>query len=119
MPQLPPDHQGDKLFFVEVGGLFASDALSVAQDRYPVGQRHDLGEFVRYINHADTSRLEPGDECKELVDLARTQGRGRFIHDDYLGVARQRSRDLDQLLRGHAEVADLGLRINRQSDLGQ
>ena len=30
-----------------------------------------------------------------------------------LGVARQRPRDLDQLLRGHAEVADLGLRIDR------
>ena len=36
-----------------------------------------------------------------------------------LGVARQCPCDFDQLLRGHAEVADLGLRINRQPDLGQ
>ena len=119
LPQLPSDHQRDKLLFVEIGGLFTGDAFSVAQDRHPVGQCHDLGQLVRYIDHADASRLEPGNERKELVDLARTQGRGWLVHDDYLGVARQRPRNLDQLLRGHAKMADLGLRIDLQPDLIQ
>ena len=51
------------------------------------------------------SRFEAADDGEELLDLGPAQGACRLVHDDELGLHRERAGDLDHLLLGNRQVA--------------
>ena len=60
--------------------------------------------------------LQLADDPEQPVDLLVAERGGRLVHDQDAGVGPQGPRDLDQLLLGHRQPADLGLRVDRRAD---
>jgi len=52
------------------------------------------------MDDADSLIAQLADSAKQLVDLRLGQRRGRLIHDQHLGVERERLGDLHHLLLG-------------------
>ena len=72
---------------------------------------------MRNVDDADPVRLQVADDPEEPVDLLVAERGRRLVHDQDAGVGPQGPRDLDQLLLGHRQRADLGFRVDRRADL--
>ena len=64
------------------------------------------------VDDADAVRPQVLDDGEQMRDLGVVERRGRLVHDEDLGVERQRLGDLDQLLARHRQVADLALGVD-------
>ena len=114
--QRTPDHHLDGAIPVELGGRMHADQVPIAQDRDAVGDPVDLLHPVADEHHGDAPRLQGGDDGEQPLDLALGERRGRLVHDQHLGLDRQRPRDLDELLLGGAQPLQHLLRTARQAD---
>src|SRR5215217_8133357 len=69
---------------------------------------------MRHDQKRRTLFAQPVNEVEEHVDFVRTEGGRWFVKDDEASIERKCSQDLDHLLLGHGQVADLPLRIDWQ-----
>ena len=91
-------------------------AFAVTKDGDAVGNREDFFEPVGDVDDADTAALEIAHDAKEQLHFLLRQRRGRLVHDDDAGAGTERAGDLDKLLLGHRERADLGVGGNLRPD---
>jgi hypothetical protein len=105
----PPGHEGDDLTGRRLPGREpGGHRPPVLEDGDAVADLADLLEAVRDVDDGDVVRREVADDPEETLDLLVVQDGGRLVHDDQLGVLRQRTGDAHHLLRGGGERADLG-----------
>ena len=80
--------------------------------------RSDEGEHflqtVRDDQERCALRAQAAHEGEEDVDLVRAERRGRLVEDDEAGVERERAQNLDHLLLGDGQIADLAIGVDRQ-----
>ncbi len=104
------------------GGFAGRDAggndAAEAQDRRAVAERADLVELVRDIEDRHAFGFELPQRSEQLIHLLRREHRGRFVHDEELGVLQQAAHDLDALADAHGQVADHPVRVERQAVFG-
>ena len=87
-----------------VGRRHRVDVAPVAHDRDPVGDLLAARPSGARCRRSPTPRArEVADDPEQLVDLGVVQRRGRLVHDQHVGVERQRLGDLDHLLLGDGE----------------
>ena len=65
-----------------------------------------LVHLVRDVENRHAALAQPVDDAKQPGDFGFGQGAGRLIHDQNLGLERQRLGDFDQLLIADAQRAD-------------
>src|SRR5450631_1118138 len=94
-----------------------ADFHAVPQHRHALGYLEHFVEPMAYEYDADTGAFQLADELHQGIDLMACQRCGRLIHDEELGVRRQRTADRDQLASGNAEIGDFGFRIEFDADL--
>ena len=82
-----------------------SDA--VAQGRHAVGDAGQLFEAMGDVDDSDTVRLQLGDHAEEPLDLLVAERGRRLVHDQDSRVGPQGPGNLDELLLGHRQAADL------------
>ena len=110
---LAPDHQPNE---VVTGDGFArprGHRLSVAQHRDAIGDRGNLLEPVRDVDHAGAVVAQTRDRGEELRRLPIGEGRGRLVHDQHARVGTEGLGDLDHLLLGHAQRVDTAFGVDR------
>ena len=100
-----PGHEIDRILPRQNIRRLHREKLSVAQDGHSVGDSEDLVHSVTDEHDADAAGLQSRDDGEELLHLAVRQRRRRLVHDQDVGVRRQRAGDLDKLLLGNAEGA--------------
>ena len=64
----------------------------------------------------DPLRLQLADDPEQAARPPVAERGSGLVHDEDPGVGPQRPRDLDELLLGHRQPADLGLRVDRRAD---
>ena len=80
--------------------------------REPVGDALHLGQAVRDVDDGGARRADVGDALEQPLALGGGQRFGRLVEDEHLGVQRERARDLQQLVLGHAQLADPGAGVD-------
>ena len=86
------------------------DDLAVAQHRDAIGDRGNLLEPVRDVDHAGAAVAQPRDRGEQLRRLPVGERGGRLVHDQHARLGAERLGDLDHLLLGHAQRLDHGVR---------
>ena len=114
--QLAADHHADQVAARHLVHAPGPDQHAVAQGRHAIGDLRQLFEAVGNVDDADAVRLQVADDPEEPVDLLVAQRGRRLVHDQDAGFGPQGPRDLDQLLLGHRQRADLGFRVDRRAD---
>ena len=71
---------------------------------------------VRDVDDPHAVRLQLADDPEQPLDLLVAERGRRLVHDQDPRVGPERPRDLDELLLGHRQPADLGLRVDRRAD---
>jgi hypothetical protein len=71
---------------------------------------------VRDVDDADAAGAQFPDDGKEQFHLLLGKGGGRLVHDDDACAGAERAGDFNQLLLGHGERTDLGVRGNFCAD---
>ena len=98
----------------EVGGVEGADLDPVAEDGDPVGDRLDLVELVRHVEHRDAVGHQAPDELEQDFGLGAGEHVGGLVHAQDADLARHRLGDLDHLHLRHRQVAH----APRDRDLG-
>src|SRR3712207_4658450 len=101
-------HEADQLLGVELVGRRGGDVVPVPQYGDTVGEREDLVEAVRDVDHAHATGGQVRDDPEELLDLPLGQGGCRLVHDHGLGLPHQGPGDGHDLLVGRREPLDAG-----------
>ena len=113
------DDRPDQALGRRVGGAAGVDHPPVAEDDEAVGDREDLVEAVRDVDHADALRLELAQHAEEDRDLALRQARRRLVEDEDAGVDPEGAGDGDERLLGAGQVADPEARVDVVGDQRQ
>ena len=106
---LAPDHRVGEFRRRGLRGIEGRDHLSAPHDRHPVGQIHDLAQFVGDEDDGLVLALEHAQHFEQLVGLGGRQHRGRLVQHEDLGAAHQRFQDFDPLLQADRQFADNGV----------
>ena len=85
------------------------------EDRDPVSDREDVVEVVRDDHHGQAAVAQPPDQVEHHAGLRDTEGRGRLVHDDELGVPHHGLGDGHRLSLPTGERAD---RLPDRADRG-
>ena len=80
-----------------------ADVAAVAQHRRPMSDPGQLLQAVGNVDDGAPFAGESADGGEQLVDLRGRQRRGRLVHDQDSRAQRERLRDFDHLLLGHAQ----------------
>ncbi len=88
------------------------DVAAVAHDGHPIGDLLELLEPMRDVDDPDAVISKLADDPEQFLDLGIGQGGSRLVHDEDRGVERERLGDLDHLLPGDCQGADLDPRID-------
>ena len=110
---LAADHVLDELVGRGRGRQAGRHRAAVGEHRHAIADAADLVEAMGDVDDADALGGEPADDLEQRLDLGVVEDRGRLVHDQQADVARQRSRDRDDLLRRRAQRADLRARGDR------
>ena len=98
------DHLAHEVVDRGVGDRAGGDVGAVAHDRDGVAQVEDLVEAVRDEQQRATLVAQAAGDGEEPLDLDAAERRGRLVHDEHLGVERDRLGDLDDLLVGDRQA---------------
>ena len=112
--QAAADHHPDDRVDARRRGGDSADILAVAHHGDTVGDLLQLVHLVRDIDDADAFISELADDAEQLRDLRIVQGRRGLVHDQDLGPEGESLGDLDHLLLGDGETADLRPRVELQ-----
>ena len=104
-------HHRDQIGFADLADRLGGDMGAVAQHRHPVGQSEDLRQLVGDIGDADAALAEAPDHLQQPARIPIRQRRGRLVHDDQLGILRQRLGDFDPLAVRDRQPADDGIDV--------
>ena len=110
--QRTADHGLDQLVVGHVGHVLGEDVLAIAHDRHPVAQLEQLLQLVGDKQYGDALALELANRGHQLLDLLLAQGGRGLVHDQQLGVQRDRLGDLHHLLQAHAQLAALDVGVH-------
>ena len=88
---------------------------AVAQHSQVVAEGAHLTHAVRDEDDGDALRLQPGDNLAEPVDIAARERRGRLVEKQDARLPVDGAGDLDLLLDGEIELADLVAEVERRS----
>ena len=88
-----------------------TDILAIAQHGDAVGQFEDFVEAVADVDDADATFAQQAHDAEQLLDIAFSEGGGRFVHDQDLRVERERFGDFHPLPIADIQRADLGADI--------
>ena len=99
------------------GGIAGIDQLAAAQDGRGVAQRFDLMQLVGNVEDRTAFAGELAQNDEELLHLLRRQNRRRLVHDQKLGVQKQRAHDLDALALTHGERRNNAMRLELEAIL--
>ena len=75
-----------------------------------------LFQPVRDVDDPHALPLQLADDPEQLLDLLVAERGGGLVHDEDARVGPERPGDLDELLLGHRQPADVGLRVDRRAD---
>ena len=91
--------------------------MPVTDDGHAIGDHLEFIHPVRDIDDAGIGLNETSDEVLQSGHLSVVQGRGRLIHDKYLGLVGERLGNFDHLLVGDGQTANIlrGLKRKVQS----
>ncbi len=106
-----PDHHANDLVDGHLVDAHRVDVATVAHDRHTIRDARQLFEAVADVDDAHAVRAQLPDDAEQLVDLRFRQCRRRLVHDQHVGIERQRLGDFDHLLRGDSQVRHLGARV--------
>ena len=101
------DHLPDDVVAGDVGGGVLADEAAVAEHRHLVGDLEQLVHLVGDVDDALALGLERPDDLEQMLDFALGQRGRRLVHDENIGIVRDRLGDLDHLAIGDGKVADL------------
>src|SRR5699024_3320729 len=104
------DHLADQIVGTQVCCVDRVHEAAVLQDGDPVAQVEDLFQPVGDVEHGNAALLQPPDQGVEQLDLVVRQCRSGLVHGDDAGIEAHRLDDLDHLLLGHGQAADLAVR---------
>ena len=107
-------HRPHDLARVGVGGAQVRDGAAVTQDRDPV---RDSRHFVELVGHEQDSAslgCKVFQHGEQRVALGRRQDRGRLVKNENARVAVERLEDLDPLAHSDGQIADPGVRVDRE-----
>ncbi|VXB91015.1 hypothetical protein CITRIK5_70212 [Citricoccus sp. K5] len=105
---LAAGHEPDQLRLRGLGDMEAvRGAAAVLDDGDAVPDLADLLQAVRDVDDGDALGRELADHPEQVLDLAGVQDGTGLIHDDQLGVPRERAGHADDLLVRGGERADL------------
>ena len=94
------------------------DRGAVAQHRDAVGDRRQLLEPVRDVDHPDALRRAGADDAEEVLRVVLGERGRRLVEDQDAGVGPERARDLDELLLAAWSARPASrLRIDPRPDL--
>ena len=103
----PTDHHLNQPGAADLADLLRADNLPVLQDGDIVGDLEDLVEPVRDVNNRDAQLDQRTNNREQAVEFLSGQNCRRLVHDDEIGVLRQGLGDLDHLLAGDGQIADV------------
>ena len=92
------------------------DVAAVAQDGQAVAEGAHLRHAVGDEDDGGARRLQPRDDLAEPVDVAAGERRGRLVEQQDARLAVDGARDLDLLLQGEIELADLVVEIDGEAE---
>ena len=104
---LAPGHQLDEFAFGDVARLDGGDLASIAEHGDAVADLLEFLDAVRHIDDADAGALEPADQREQVLRLGLGERGGRFIQNEQTHLGEERLGDLDHLLMGARQLADL------------
>ena len=102
---LAADHERDERGAVHPDRLPRVDSPAVAQHGDSIGELEDLVEAMADVEHAGPTRAHLADSREQACHVVRRQRRCGLVHDHDACVAAERTRDLDELLFRHRELA--------------
>ena len=103
----PADHHLNQPGAGDLADRLRADNPPVLQDGDVVGDLEDLVEPVRDVNNRHALLDQRTNRGEQAVEFLSGQNRRRLVHDDQVGVLRQGFGDLDHLLAGDGQIADL------------
>ena len=103
--QRPAEHRFDQRRLALRRRRGRAHDLAVAQHGDRVGEVEHLAQEVRDQEDRRPCSCQRADDLVQLTGLVLAQRRRGLVHDDQLGVARERSQDLDLLLLGRPQPA--------------
>jgi hypothetical protein len=110
--QVAPHHAAHEAVCVQLGQRPAVHVAPVAQHRHARAVREDLGHAVADVDDADALGLQVVQHLEERGRfVVGERGRG-LVEDEHLAVERERLGDLDELLRGDAQVLHQAGRVH-------
>lgn len=101
--QIAAEHHRDEPRPVEADEVAGVDVAAVAEHGDAVADPVELVHAVADVEDGDALAAQVPDDVEEGLDLARFQRGGGFVHDDGLGVHRDRSGQGDHLPGADAE----------------
>ena len=111
-----PDHLGDHFIACQIDLGLGIDDLTIAHDGYDIAEVKDLVQLVADVDDRNALFLELMNDLDQLDQLFGRQAAARFVHDDELGLERQRLGDFHHLLFGHAEFGNQFVRVDLAVD---
>ena len=110
--QFATHHQLDDLRDGDLGTRAAVHELPVAQDGDPGGLAADLLHAVGDVDDAGVGPDETVHDPEQRLHLGVVESCRRLVHDQDLGVERERLGDLQQLLGGDGQLPHLDARVD-------
>ena len=102
-----------------VSARHRGDVAAVAQHRDAVADAADLADPMGDVDDARAVPLDLLDQAEQLVGLALGERGGRLVEDQHRELRAERLGDLDHLLLGAGEEADLLARAQREAEPGE
>ena len=100
----------------EIGDGAGGDVPAVPEHGEVVAEGPHLAHPVRDEDDRHARRLEAGDDLAQPVDVAAGERRGRLVEEQDARLAIDRAGDLDLLLDGEVEVADLVAEVDVEAE---
>ena len=103
----------------EVRAGVGVERFAVAHDGDPIADCEYLVEAVADVDQSEALVAQLVQHGAEPVDLRRRQRRRGLVQDENASLREEGARDLDELLPGQVEVADLRVEIDLETEAGQ
>jgi len=107
-----PTHLFDQLLDGGRGEVLRRNPPAVAQDGDPVDDPRHLFQPMRDVDDPHARALELVDDGEEMLGLGLRERGGGLVHDEHLGIERERLGDLDHLALRDRERAQGRVRID-------
>ena len=104
------DHQGHDLLARGRAVGPAARVAPVAQHHEPVGDLFHFLDEVRDVDDGVAVRLQPAHQLEQALDVLAAEAAGGLVEDEDARADGEGAGDLDELLLGHGEAADHGVR---------